>query len=116
MSHLKKSTEAQNSYNAATSSPQREVATGKLCQKLLPMPETATKGGQGAVKSLRRSIALQKMIAGVLPVGFMPCIPLIRDLPADLYGALSLQYGSYSDSTGMTQQQNKNIKSVFLII
>ena len=61
-----------------------------------------------ARRSARRRDTLKRMLSDVLPVGFMPCTPVIKDLPPDLYGACCRADGSSHESTTGQQHESKN--------
>lgn len=107
--HLKNNAQPQHHYNGPPPPPPgKKSANSKLRTKPAAMQESSCEAParQRDRKSEQRCNALRRMLADVLPVGFMPCVPLIKELPADLYGALRPRDGKPQNSTAMLQHQS----------
>ena len=100
--HLKNSTQVNHHYPVPP--PQGKTSSGKMRNA---EPTSRAQLHKPDRSSARRCNALQRMLSDVLPVGFMPCTPLIKDLPADLYGIRCTEERSSHENTTGQQQQSK---------
>lgn len=106
-SHRHHNAQGHHHYPVAPPPPRQKSGNGKLRTKSATMPHPSSQARQRDRKSARRCNALRRMLCDVLPVGFMPCAPLIKDLPADLFGALCPRGGSSHDSTTTLQHHSQ---------
>lgn len=105
--HFKSRAQQHTHYPVAPASIGKKSGAAKLRTKRasLPASSTKTQSRQQERSNARRCNLLRRMLSDVLPVGYMPSVPLVRYLPADLYGALGP--GEAESGKGCTAYQSK---------